>query len=70
MSTLKENNYKRISVEAKSDIPKEIFNALKKDSLRVAGILYAPPNFLRMSMYLELSVRLVMYHVGRKFLNV
>ena len=35
--------------------PKEIFNALRKDSLRVAGILYAPPNFLRMSMYLELS---------------
>jgi hypothetical protein len=32
-----------------------IFNSLKKDALRVAGILYAPPNFLRMSMYLELS---------------
>jgi hypothetical protein len=38
-----------------TSIPKEIYNALKKDSLRVAGILYAPPNFLRMSMYLELS---------------
>jgi hypothetical protein len=38
-----------------SQIPKEIFNALKKDSIRVAGILYASPNFLRMSMYLELS---------------
>ena len=38
-----------------TNIPKEIYNALKKDSLRVAGILYAPPNFLRMSMYLELS---------------
>ena len=38
-----------------TNIPKEIFVALKKDSLRVAGILYAPPNFLRMSMYLELS---------------
>ena len=36
-------------------IPKEIFNALKSDALRVGGILYAPPNFLRMSMYLELS---------------
>jgi hypothetical protein len=36
-------------------IPKEIFNSLKGDSIRVAGILYAPPNFLRMSMYLELS---------------
>lgn len=34
---------------------KEIYNVLKKESIRVAGILYAPPNFLRMSMYLELS---------------
>jgi len=38
-----------------TNIPKEIYSALKKESLRVAGILYAPPNFLRMSMYLELS---------------
>jgi len=36
-------------------LPKEIFHSLSKDSIRVAGILYAPPNFLRMSMYLELS---------------
>jgi hypothetical protein len=36
-------------------LDKEIFNSLKKDAIRVAGILYAPPNFLRMSMYLELS---------------
>jgi hypothetical protein len=36
-------------------IPKEIYNSIKKESLRVNGILYAPPNFLRMSMYLELS---------------
>jgi hypothetical protein len=36
-------------------LPKEIFSALKKDSISVGGILYAPPNFLRMSMYLELS---------------
>jgi hypothetical protein len=34
---------------------KDIFNALKIDTIRVAGILFAPPNFLRMSMYLELS---------------
>lgn len=34
---------------------KDIFQALHKDAIRVAGILYAPPNFLRMSMYLELS---------------
>jgi hypothetical protein len=38
-----------------TQIPKEIFNSLKKDAIRVGGILYAPPNFLRMSMYLELS---------------
>ena len=36
-------------------LPKEIFNSIKKDSISVGGILYAPPNFLRMSMYLELS---------------
>jgi hypothetical protein len=38
-----------------TQLPKEIYNSLKKDSIRVGGILYAPPNFLRMSMYLELS---------------
>jgi hypothetical protein len=38
-----------------TNLPKEIFASLKKDAIRVAGILYAPPNFLRMSMYLELS---------------
>lgn len=38
-----------------SYVPKEIYEALLKESIRVAGILYAPPNFLRMSMYLELS---------------
>jgi hypothetical protein len=36
-------------------LPKEIFNVLKTDAISVGGILYAPPNFLRMSMYLELS---------------
>jgi Poly(A) polymerase catalytic subunit len=33
----------------------EIFQAILKESISVAGIKYAPPNFLRMSMYLELS---------------
>jgi hypothetical protein len=33
----------------------EIFQALKKKSIEKEGILYAAPNFLRMSMYLELS---------------
>ena len=36
-------------------IPKELFNAIKKESIKVAGILYSPPNLLRMNMYLELS---------------
>jgi hypothetical protein len=36
-------------------LPKPIYNALKKDAIRVGGILYTPPNYLRMSMYLELS---------------
>lgn len=36
-------------------IPKELFNAIKKEAIKVAGILYSPPNLLRMSMYLELS---------------
>jgi hypothetical protein len=36
-------------------IHKDIFNALKTDAIKVAGILYAPANFLRMAMYLELS---------------
>lgn len=36
-------------------LDKGIYNSLKKDAIRVAGILYTPPNFLRMSMYLELS---------------
>lgn len=36
-------------------LPKPIFNSIKKDSIRVGGILYTPPNYLRMSMYLELS---------------
>ena len=33
----------------------EIFNNMKKEAITVGGILYAPPNYLRMSMYLELS---------------
>ena len=36
-------------------ISMEIYKPLKVDSISVAGILYASPNFLRMSMYLELS---------------
>ena len=36
-------------------IPKGIYNSVKTDALRVGGILYTPPNYLRMAMYLELS---------------
>ena len=32
-----------------------IFKILQKDSIKIKGIHYAPPNFLRMNMYLELS---------------
>lgn len=38
-----------------TQLPKEIYAAVEQDSISVAGIMYAPPNFLRMSMYLELS---------------
>ena len=33
----------------------EIYKNLQKDSINIVGILYASPNYLRMSMYLELS---------------
>jgi len=36
-------------------IHKDIFNALKRDAVKISGILYCPPNYLRMGMYLELS---------------
>ena len=38
-----------------TQLNKTIFNAIKKDSIKINDILYAPPNYLRMSMYLELS---------------
>jgi hypothetical protein len=38
-----------------TQIPAELFKSIKRDAIRVNGILYAPPNYLRMSMYLELS---------------
>tara|TARA_B100001769_G_C22112606_1_gene602504 strand:+ start:3429 stop:4847 length:1419 start_codon:yes stop_codon:yes gene_type:complete len=33
----------------------EIYRSLIKEAIKVNGILYSPPNFLRMGMYLELS---------------
>jgi hypothetical protein len=34
---------------------KELFDSLAKESITIAGICYASPNYLRMSMFLELS---------------
>ena len=36
-------------------LAKIIFRRVKEEAINVDGILYAPPNFLRMNMYLELS---------------
>ena len=36
-------------------IPKELFQTIKSKSIKVNGILYTDPNFLRMGMYLELE---------------
>jgi hypothetical protein len=38
-----------------TQIPKELFVAIKNESIKIAGILHSPPNLLRMGMYLELS---------------
>jgi hypothetical protein len=34
---------------------RELYDSIQKESILIAGIHYAPPDFLRMSMYLELS---------------
>lgn len=36
-------------------LEKEIYDSIYKEAISRGGIKYAPPNFLRMSMYLELS---------------
>jgi hypothetical protein len=33
----------------------DLYTSIKKEAITIAGIKYAPPNYLRMSMYLELS---------------
>ena len=38
-----------------TSISDTLYDSLKKDAISVANILYCPPNFLRMLMYLELS---------------
>jgi hypothetical protein len=44
-----------IGVADITSIPSKLFDVLKKEAVRVNGILYCPPNYLRMAMYLELS---------------
>ena len=36
-------------------LPQPLFSEIKKDAITVAGIKYAPVNYLRMNMFLELS---------------
>merc|ERR1711871_731369 len=36
-------------------LEKKLFNTIYKDSIKVDGIFYCAPNYLRMSMFLELS---------------
>ena len=36
-------------------LEEHLFNALKKESIKIAGIYYSAPNWLRMNMHLELS---------------
>jgi len=38
-----------------TQMPVDIFNTLNKDVIKIDGLVYAPANFLRMGMYLELS---------------
>jgi hypothetical protein len=38
-----------------TSLNKVLFDSISKDSIQIAGIHYAPPDFLRMAMYLELS---------------
>lgn len=38
-----------------TQMPKELFNKLKKSSINISSITYASPNYLRMGMFLELS---------------
>ena len=44
-----------IAVADITHLHQDIFDALYKDAIKIAGIKYAPANFLRMNMYLELS---------------
>jgi hypothetical protein len=58
-SAMHEGTYKVyvnfIPVADITQVPKPLFDSIKKDTIEVNGILHSPPNLLRMSMYLELS---------------
>ena len=38
-----------------TSLPKNLFKSIQNKSIKVDGILYSPPDYLRMAMYLELS---------------
>jgi hypothetical protein len=38
-----------------TEIHSDLYRSIQKEAIRIDGILYAPPNFLRMNMFLELS---------------
>jgi hypothetical protein len=44
-----------IPVADLTQIVPELYKNIRKDAISIDGILYCPPNFLRMAMYLELS---------------
>ena len=44
-----------IPVADVTQLDPKLFKTISKDSIKINGINYAPPNFLRMGMYLELS---------------
>ncbi len=44
-----------IPVADLTQMPKELFYFIKKDAISINGILFSPPNLLRMASYLELS---------------
>ena len=38
-----------------TELHKDLYKSIRKDAIKIDGILYTPPNYLRMSMFLELS---------------
>jgi hypothetical protein len=44
-----------IPVADVTQLDKDLFESISGDAIKINGIMYAPPNYLRMAMYLELS---------------